>query len=66
MEGETEGLVRLLCALVVEEVVHDLLPKGEEGATRRVGRRVLAIGTSDPLSECSWTKELIERSQAYG
>ena len=43
VEGETEGLVSLLRALVVEEVVHDVVPDGEEGAARRVRRGVLAV-----------------------
>ena len=43
VEGETEGLVSLLRALVVEEVVHDVVPDGEEGAARRVRCGVLAV-----------------------
>ena len=53
VEGETEGLVRLLRTLVVEELGHDLVPEGEEGAARCVGRGVLAIGTSNALGERS-------------
>ena len=53
VEGETEGLVSLLSALVVEELGHDLVPEGEEGAARCVGRGVLAIGTSNALGERS-------------
>ena len=44
MEGETEGLVRLFGALVVEEVLNDVVPDGEEGAARRVRCGVLAVG----------------------
>ncbi len=53
VEGETEGLMCLLCALVVEEVLHDVVPDGEEGAARRIGRSVLAVGASDTTGERS-------------
>ena len=52
MEGETEGLVSLLSALVVEELGHDLVPEGEEGAARCVGRRVLAVGARNLPNAC--------------
>ena len=45
--------MRLLRTLVVEELSHDLVPKGEEGTTRRVGRGVLAVGAGDALRERS-------------
>ena len=54
MERETEGLVSLLSTLVVEELGHDLVPDGEEGAARCVGRGVLPVGASDALGERSW------------
>ena len=51
MEDETEGLVGLLRALVVEEVGDDLIADGEEGAAGGVGRGVLAVGTGDAAGE---------------
>ena len=51
VEGETERLVRLLRALIVEEVVHDLVPDREEGATCSIRRSILAIRASDTLGE---------------
>ncbi len=53
VESEAEGLVGLLCALIVEEVLHDVVPNGEEGAARRIGRSVLPVGASDAPSERS-------------
>ena len=43
----------LLSTLVVEELGHDLVPEGEEGAARCVGRGVLAIGAGYTSSESS-------------
>ena len=51
VERETEGLVRLLSAGVVEELVDNLVPNGEESAAGRISRGVYAIGTSDALGE---------------
>ena len=53
VEGETEGLVGLLRTLVVEEVIHDVVPDGEEGAARRVRRGVLAVGARNASRERS-------------
>ena len=51
VEGETERLVGLLSARIVEELGHDLVPEGEKSAAGRVGCGVLAIGASDALGE---------------
>ena len=53
VEGETEGLVRLFGALVMEEVLDNVVPDGEEGAARRVGRGVDAVRACDTASEGS-------------
>ena len=53
MKRETERLARLLTARVVQELVDDLVPDGEEGAACSISRGVLAIRASDPLSERS-------------
>ena len=53
VEGETKGLVRLFGALVVEEVLDDVVPDGEEGAARRVRRGVDAVRACDTASEGS-------------
>ena len=53
VEGETEGLVGLLRTLVVEEVVHDVVTDGEEGAARRVRCGVLAVGARNAPRERS-------------
>ena len=54
VEGETERLVRLLRALVVEQVRDDVVADREEGAARRVGRGVLAVGAGDTLGNSGW------------
>lgn len=51
MKRETERLARLLTARVVQELVDDLVPDGEEGAACSISRGVLAIGTNDALGE---------------
>ena len=38
MEGQTQGLVSLLSAGVVEQVRHDIITDGEQSTARRVGR----------------------------
>ena len=43
----------LFGALVVEEVLDDVVPDGEEGAARRVGRGVDAVRACDTASEGS-------------
>ena len=53
VEGETEGLVRLLRTLVVEEVVHDVVSDGEERTASRVGCGVLAVRACDAARERS-------------
>ena len=53
VEGETEGLVSLLRALVVEEVVHDVVPDREERTASRVGCGVLAVRACDAARERS-------------
>lgn len=55
VEGDAEGLVRVLAALgTVEEVLLDVVADGEERAARRVGRGVLAVGAGDAARERSW------------
>ena len=54
VEDETEGLVGLLRALVVEQVRDDVVADGEEAATRRVGRGVYAIGAGNTAGERSY------------
>lgn len=58
MEHETERLVSVLSALVVEQVLHDVVTYGEEGAARRICRGVFAIRTRDTTSQrsCSLSK----------
>ena len=58
MESQTEGLVSLLGALVVEEVLDDVLLDWEQCAACRVGRRVLAIGASDAARQRAWGQSL--------
>ena len=41
----------VLRALIVEDLVHDLVSDRKQGAARCVGRGVLAIGTNDALGE---------------
>ena len=53
MEGQAERLVSLLSALIVEEVVDDVVTDREEGAAGRVGRGVLAVGARDAAGERS-------------
>ena len=53
VEGQTKRLVGLLGTLVVEEILDDVVPDGEEGAARRVGRGVDAIRACDTASEGS-------------
>lgn len=47
----------VLRALVVEQVVHDVVADREEGAACRVSRRVLAIRTGDTAGERSCTRD---------
>ena len=54
VEGETEGLVRLFGALVVEEVLDDVVPDGEEGAAGCIRRGVLAVGARNAAGEGSY------------
>ena len=51
VEGKTEGLVRVLSTSVVEQVLDDVVPDGEECTTGRVGRRILAVGAGNTAGE---------------
>ena len=53
VEREAQRLMSLLRTLVVEEVVHDVVPDGEEGAARRVRCGVLAVGARNASRERS-------------
>ena len=57
MESETQRLVGLFGARVVEEVVNDVVADGKEGAAGRVGRGVLAVGASNATSKRSCKAE---------
>ncbi len=63
VEGQAEGLVGLLSALVVEEVLDDVVADREERAARRVGRGVLAVGARNAAGEGSCPKETSVRPQ---
>ena len=54
VEGQTKRLVSLLRALVVEEVLDDVVPDGEEGAAGCVRRGVLAVGARNAPGERSY------------
>ena len=62
VEGQPEGLVSFLSALVVEEVLDDVVPDGEEGAASRVGGSVPAIGTGDTASDRSFCERNVKTS----
>ena len=52
VEGQAKGLVRIFTTLAaVEQVRLNVFTDGEQVAARSVGRRVHAVGASDPSSE---------------
>ena len=53
VEGQPERLVSLLSTLVVEEVLDDVVPDGEEGAAGCIRRGVLAVGARNASRERS-------------
>ena len=54
VEGQPERLVSLLSTLVVEEVLDDVVPDGEEGAAGCIRRGVLAVGARNAAGEGSY------------
>ena len=58
VEGQPERLVSLLGTLVVEEILDDVVPNGEEGAAGRVSRGVLAVGARNAPGERSYRRDL--------
>ena len=58
VEGQPEGLVSFLSALVVEEVLDDVVPDGEEGAAGRISRGVLAVRARNAPGERSYRSNL--------
>ena len=51
MEGQAERLVSFVAALVVEQVVLQVLLDGEQRATSRVRSRVDAVGAESTLDD---------------
>ena len=58
VEGQTKRLVGLLGTLVVEEILDDVVPDGEEGAAGCVRRGVLAVGARNAPGERSYRRDL--------
>ena len=58
VEGQTKRLVSLLGTLVVEEILDDVVPNGEEGAAGRVSRGVLAVGARNAPGKRSYRSNL--------
>ena len=48
----------LLGTLVVEEILDDVVPNGEEGAAGRVSRGVLAVGARNAPGKRSYRRDL--------